>query len=114
MEQIRNFEKHITENGTIVLKFFLHISKEEQRERLLRRLEEKNTIGSSQWRFERKRTRMITCNYEEAINTSTDYAPWYVILPTIKKCAVILWVKSFGKKCRNTLIFKRLKWMRKN
>jgi polyphosphate kinase 2 (PPK2 family) len=49
MEQIRNFEKHITENGTIVLKFFLHISKEEQRERLLRRLEEKNTIGSSQW-----------------------------------------------------------------
>jgi polyphosphate kinase 2 (PPK2 family) len=37
--------------------------------------------------------------YEEAINnTSTDYAPWYVILPTIKKCAVILWVKSFGKK----------------
>jgi polyphosphate kinase 2 (PPK2 family) len=55
MEQIRNFEKHITENGTIVLKFFLHISKEEQRERLLRRLEE-NTIGSSQWGFERKRT----------------------------------------------------------
>jgi polyphosphate kinase 2 (PPK2 family) len=43
-------------NGTIVLKFFLHISKEEQRERLLRRLEEKNTIGSSQWGFERKRT----------------------------------------------------------
>jgi polyphosphate kinase 2 (PPK2 family) len=47
MEQIRNFD--ITENGTIVLKFFLHISKEEQRERLLRRLEEKKTIGSSQW-----------------------------------------------------------------
>jgi polyphosphate kinase 2 (PPK2 family) len=47
MEQILIL-KHITENGTIVLKFFLHISKEEQRERLLRRLEE-NTIGSSQW-----------------------------------------------------------------
>jgi polyphosphate kinase 2 (PPK2 family) len=43
--------KHITENGTIVLKFFLHISKE-SRERLLRR--KKNTIGSSQWGFERK------------------------------------------------------------
>jgi polyphosphate kinase 2 (PPK2 family) len=43
--QIRNFEKHITENGTIVLKFFLHISKEEQRERLLRRLEKHN------WKF---------------------------------------------------------------
>jgi polyphosphate kinase 2 (PPK2 family) len=42
-------EIYITENGTIVLKFFLHISKEEQRERLLRRLEEKKTIGSSQW-----------------------------------------------------------------
>jgi polyphosphate kinase 2 (PPK2 family) len=39
--------RNILQNGTIVLKFFLHISKEEQR--TLRRLEEKNTIGSSQW-----------------------------------------------------------------
>jgi hypothetical protein len=66
------------------------------------------------WGFERERWDDYMQYYEEAINnTSTDYAPWYVILPTIKKCAVILWVKSFGKKCRNTLIFKRLKWMRK-
>jgi PPK2 family polyphosphate:nucleotide phosphotransferase len=82
MEQIRNFEKHITENGTIVLKFFLHISKEEQRERLLRRLEEKK----HNWKFsvgdlkERERWDDYMQYYEEAINnTSTDYAPWYVI-----------------------------------
>ena len=82
MEQIRNFEKHITENGTIVLKFFLHMSKEEQRKRLLRRLEEKK----HNWKFsvgdlkERERWDDYMQYYEEAINnTSTDYAPWYVI-----------------------------------
>jgi PPK2 family polyphosphate:nucleotide phosphotransferase len=82
MEQIRNFEKHITQNGTIVLKFFLHMSKEEQRERLLRRLEEKK----HNWKFsvgdlkERERWDDYMRYYEEAINnTSTDYAPWYVI-----------------------------------
>jgi PPK2 family polyphosphate:nucleotide phosphotransferase len=82
MEQIRNFEKHITENGTIVLKFFLHLSKEEQRKRLLRRLEEKK----HNWKFsvgdlkERERWDDYMQYYEEAINnTSTDYAPWYVI-----------------------------------
>jgi hypothetical protein len=49
--------------------------------------------------------------YEEAINnTSTDYA---LVCNSAddKEMPVILWVKSFGKKCRNTLIFKRLKWM---
>jgi polyphosphate kinase 2 (PPK2 family) len=50
--------------------------------------------------------------YEEAINNFYRLRPWYVILPTIKKCAVILWVKSFGRNAE-TLIFKRLKWMRK-
>jgi PPK2 family polyphosphate:nucleotide phosphotransferase len=82
MEQIRNFEKHITQNGTIILKFFLHMSKEEQRERLLRRLEEKK----HNWKFslgdlkERERWDDYMRYYEEAINnTSTAYAPWYVI-----------------------------------
>jgi PPK2 family polyphosphate:nucleotide phosphotransferase len=82
MEQIRNFEKHITQNGTIVLKFFLHMSKEEQRARLLRRLEEKK----HNWKFslgdlkERERWDDYMRYYEEAINnTSTAYAPWYVI-----------------------------------
>jgi polyphosphate kinase 2 (PPK2 family) len=51
----QNFEKHITENGTIVLKFFLHISKEEQRT-FIEAFRRKNTIGSSQWGIERKRT----------------------------------------------------------
>ena len=82
MEQIRNFEKHITQNGTIILKFFLHMSKEEQRARLLRRLEEKK----HNWKFsvgdlkERERWDDYMRYYEEAINnTSTAYAPWYVI-----------------------------------
>ena len=82
MEQIKNFEKHITQNGIIVLKFFLHLSKEEQRQRLLRRLEE----GKQNWKFstgdlkERERWDEYMDCYEEAINkTSTSAAPWYVI-----------------------------------
>ncbi len=82
MEQINNFEKHITQNGTIVLKFYLHMSKEEQRQRLLRRLEEED----HNWKFstgdlkERERWDDYMKYYEEAINkTSTENAPWYVV-----------------------------------
>jgi PPK2 family polyphosphate:nucleotide phosphotransferase len=90
MGQIRNFEKHITQNGTIVLKFFLHMSKEEQRERLLRRLDEKK----HNWKFsvgdlkERERWDDYMRYYEEAINnTSTAYAPWYIIPADDKEMA---------------------------
>ena len=82
MEQIKNFEKHVTQNGTIVLKFYLHLSKEEQRKRLLRRLEEEH----HHWKFspgdlkERERWNDYIKCYEEAINkTSTKNAPWFVV-----------------------------------
>ncbi len=81
-EQINNFEKHISENGTIIFKFFLNLSKEEQKNRLLRRLykQEKN------WKFspgdlkERKLWDKYQECYEDAINrTSKMHAPWYTI-----------------------------------
>lgn len=82
MEQIRNFEKHITQNGIIVMKFYLHLSKEEQRKRLLRRLEEE----AHHWKFspgdlkERERWDDYQKYYQEAINnTSTEKAPWYIV-----------------------------------
>ena len=81
-EQIRNFEKHIAENGTIIFKFFLHLSKNEQRNRLLRRLDKPN----KNWKFspgdlkERKLWDSYQECYEDAINrTSTEKAPWYII-----------------------------------
>ena len=81
-EQINNFEKHITQNGTIVLKFFFHMSKDEQRKRLLRRLENEE----HHWKFspvylkERERWNDYMKYYEEAINkTSKQNAPWFVI-----------------------------------
>jgi PPK2 family polyphosphate:nucleotide phosphotransferase len=80
--QIRSFEEHITQNGIILFKFFLHLSKEEQRLRLLRRLEKKD----KKWKFapsdlsERKLWDKYMNYYEEAINkTSLPYAPWYII-----------------------------------
>lgn len=81
-EQINNFEKHIAENGTIIFKFFLNLSKDEQKNRLLRRLrkQEKN------WKFspgdlkERKLWDKYQACYEDAINrTSKPHAPWFNI-----------------------------------
>jgi len=81
-EQINNFEKHIAENGTIIFKFFLNLSKDEQKNRLLRRLnkEEKH------WKFspgdlkERKLWDKYQECYEDAINrTSKAHAPWFSI-----------------------------------
>lgn len=81
-EQINNFEKHIAQNGTIIFKFFLNLSKGEQKNRLLRRLEkqEKN------WKFspgdlkERELWDQYLDCYEDAINrTSKPHAPWYTI-----------------------------------
>ena len=81
-EQINNFEKHITENGTIVFKFFLNLSKEEQKNRLLRRLykQEKNWKFSAGDLKERKLWNNYQDCYEDAINrTSKPHAPWYTI-----------------------------------
>ena len=79
---INAFEKHIARNGTVIVKFFLHISKKEQRERFLARLEDPR----KQWKFsladleERKYWDEYMDAYEDALEeTSTEWAPWYVI-----------------------------------
>jgi PPK2 family polyphosphate:nucleotide phosphotransferase len=80
--QIRDFEKTLTENGTIVLKFFLHVSKEEQKKRFIDRIDD----PSKNWKFssadaeERKHWDEYQKAYEEMLGeTSTDFAPWYVL-----------------------------------
>lgn len=81
-QQINNFEKHIAQNGMLIFKFFLNVSKEEQKNRLIRRLEKK----SKNWKFspgdldERELWDEYHDCYEEAINkTSKPHAPWYII-----------------------------------
>jgi len=81
-EDIRAFERHLARSGTVVLKFFLHLSKEEQRRRFLERLEE----PSKRWKFsmndvnERKRWDDYMAAYQNMIRaTSTPHAPWYVV-----------------------------------
>lgn len=81
-EEIRNFEKYLVQNGTVILKFFLHISKDEQKERFLDRLNrpEKNWKFSSGDLKERSYWEDYQKVYAEAISaTSTKHAPWYVI-----------------------------------
>ncbi len=94
--QIMDFERHLAESGTIIFKFFLNISKEEQRKRLLRRLDKPN----KNWKFspgdlkERALWHKYRDAYEDAINrTSTDKAPWYTIPADDKSTARLLVAK---------------------
>jgi PPK2 family polyphosphate:nucleotide phosphotransferase len=80
--QINAFEKHLTENGTTVVKFMLHISKDEQKKRLQARLEN----PKKWWKFSvsdlKERSLWNKCQdaYEDAINEcATDWAPWHVV-----------------------------------
>ena len=81
-EDINNLEKHLTRNDTIVLKFFLNVSKEEQRNRFLERLNDpdKHWKFSTSDLFERAKWDKYMDAFEDAINaTSSSWAPWYVI-----------------------------------
>ena len=81
-EQINAFERHLAENGTTILKFYLHIDLDEQKERLQARLDD----PTKHWKFrlgdleERKLWREYTEAYEDVLSkTSTDHAPWYIV-----------------------------------
>lgn len=81
-EDINAFEKYLDNNGIKVVKFFLHVSKEEQKERLLDRinLEEKHWKFAASDILERENWDEYHRAYEDMLeHTSTDYAPWYVI-----------------------------------
>lgn len=86
-EQINHFEKHLYQNGTHIIKIFLNLSKEEQKERLLSRINEKE----KNWKFSsddlkaRAKWDEFQAAYEKMMEkTSKDYAPWYVV-PADKK-----------------------------
>ncbi len=81
-KQIRRFEKNLTDNGTVILKFFLHVSRKEQKKRFMERIDD----PSKNWKFsmsdlkERGFWKDYQRAYEDALGaTSTDYAPWFVI-----------------------------------
>lgn len=81
-EQIRRFEDNLTENGTVILKFFLHVSKKEQKRRFIERIDDE----TKNWKFslgdlkERALWDKYQAAYEKAISeTSTHTAPWFVI-----------------------------------
>jgi PPK2 family polyphosphate:nucleotide phosphotransferase len=81
-EDIRSFERHMARNGTVIRKFFLHLSKKEQKKRFLARLDEpeKNWKFSANDIHERKYWDDYQDAYEDMIrNTATKYAPWYVV-----------------------------------
>jgi PPK2 family polyphosphate:nucleotide phosphotransferase len=97
-EQINDFEKMLSENGTVILKFFLHVSRDEQKTRLRERVEDE----TKNWKFnagdldERNLWDKYTDAYRDALTKcSTGWAPWYV-------------VPADSNKARNYLIAKRI------
>ncbi len=92
-EEINNFEKTLAQNGTLIYKFFLNLSKEEQKNRLLRRLNKPN----KHWKFspgdlkERELWDTYMFCYQEVLNrTSKPHAPWYIIPADNKEAARLL------------------------
>ena len=92
-KDIRNFEKYLYRNGTVVIKFFLNISKDEQRKRFIERVDDPD----KNWKFsaadvnERGYWKEYMAAYEEMIkNTSTEKAPWYVVPADSKPYARIV------------------------
>jgi len=86
-DQINAFEKHLTENGVVILKFFLHISKEEQARRLQARLD----TPEKRWKFskgdlkERALWDDYMAAYTDAVQKcSTEHAPWFIIPSDVK------------------------------
>lgn len=82
LKAIRDHEEHLADNGTIILKFFLNVSKEEQKNRFMRRIE----MQEKNWKFnigdlkERARWEDYMMAYEQAIqHTATKQAPWFVV-----------------------------------
>jgi PPK2 family polyphosphate:nucleotide phosphotransferase len=107
--QINDFERMLAENGTLILKFFLHISKEEQRERLEARISD----PTKRWKFqhtdleERKLWKDYMHAYEEALSaTSTKWAPW-TIVPANRK-----WYRNYivGKTIADALDELKMKY----
>ena len=97
-DQINEFERMLAENGTVILKFFLHVSRDEQKKRLRERVED----PTKNWKFnagdleERKLWDDYTPAYQDALSRcSTDWAPWYV-------------VPSDSNKARNYLVAGRI------
>lgn len=80
-ESIRAFENHLSQNGTTIIKFYLNVSKEEQKKRFLERIE----MPEKNWKFsyndikERRLWDAYRLAYQEAIKNTAESAPWYVI-----------------------------------
>jgi PPK2 family polyphosphate:nucleotide phosphotransferase len=108
-QQINEFERMLTENGTRIVKFYLHISKGEQKRRLRERLSD----PQKNWKFsegdlaERKLWPRYAEAYEDAINRcSTEWAPWYVVPANVK------WARDamIARVLLETMDSMRLRW----
>jgi polyphosphate kinase 2 (PPK2 family) len=100
LESIADFERHLVRQGTVILKFFLHISPEEQRRRFLARLDD----PSKRWKFslgdlrDREKWPAYMDAYEAAIAaTATKHAPWFVVPADSKPIARLLTVEAINE-----------------
>ena len=104
--EINHFEEQLTENGNILLKFWLHISPEEQLRRFREREEtpwKQYKITSEDWRNRDKRDAYVPAADEMFLRTSTSYAPWHVIAAENKKYARLAVLRCYRDALRAAL-----------
>ena len=115
-EDIRCFERHMARNGTVIRKFFLNVSKKEQKKRFLERLDEpeKNWKFSASDIHERKYWDDYQDAYEDMIrNTASEHAPWYVV-PADNKWFTRLVVSTVIMDTLESLDLSIRRWMRRS
>lgn len=91
-QDIKSFEKQLTDDGTIIIKLFLHISKDEQKKRFKKLEESKETawrVSEKDWERNRKYDKYLIINEEMLEKTDTEYAPWTIIEATDKDYAAL-------------------------
>jgi len=102
--EIRNFEEYLHDNGTQVIKFFLNVSKDEQKKRFIKRIEERE----KNWKFSAAdlKERAFWDDYQKAFgqaleNTSTEHSPWYIIPCDTKSYAQLIMASVIKKTLKN-------------
>jgi PPK2 family polyphosphate:nucleotide phosphotransferase len=103
-DQINNFERMLASNGVTILKFFLHISRDEQRSRLIDRLDD----PEENWKFragdldDRRRWGAFTAAYRDALRfCSTKWAPWYIVPSDSKTARNYLITRTINRSLRS-------------
>jgi len=112
-QDIMSFEKQLVDDGTVIIKLFLHISKEEQKKRFKKLDESKGTswrVSKQDWKRNKEYDSYLKINEEMLENTDTEYAPWTIIEATDKDYAAMKILTTVADRLAYALERNRIKF----